>query len=153
MTHRRPSIAACDADTRRQAAADPITRHLVTAPGVGVLTALAYRATLDEVARFPNAGSVTAFVGLVPHEHSSGARHRRGGITKAGPRMLRTRLVQAAWTVWRQRRAADPLYQWVHAVAARRGRRIAVIGLARRLARVLDALWRDDADYRVMAAA
>jgi transposase len=132
---------------------DPITRQLMTAPGVGPVTALTYRAVLDDVGRFADAGRVTAFLGLVPKEDSSGPRRRKGGITKAGPARVRALLVQAAWTIWRQRRAVDPLHQWVHALAGRRGRGIAIVGLARRLARVLFAMWRDGLPYRVMPLA
>jgi len=149
----RRALATLESTAREQAAADPITQRLMTAPGVGPLTALAYRATLDDVGRFKHAGSVTAFLGLVPCEDSSGARRRRGAITKAGPALPRTLLVQAAWTIWRRRHRVDPLHRWVHAVAARRGRGVAIVGLARRLARVLYALWRDQTNYRVIAAA
>jgi len=150
LTHLRPALAALDTTTAAQALADPITRQLMTAPGVGPVTALTYRAVLDDVGRFADAGRVTAFLGLVPKEDSSGARRRKGGITKAGPARVRALLVQAAWTIWRQRHAGDPLQRWVHAVADRRGRGIAIVGLARRLARVLFAMWRDGLPYRVM---
>ena len=153
LTHLAPEIAELDRVAAVQAAADPVTRRLMTTPGVGPVTALSYRAALDDVGRFGDAGQVTAFLGLVPREDSSGSRRRKGGITKAGPSRVRTLLVQAAWTLWRQRRSADPLHRWVHAVAARRGRGIAIVGLARRLARVLFAIWRDDVPYRVMAPA
>ena len=153
LRHVTPAIATLDRETLQLARADAVTRRLMTAPGVGALTALAYRAALDDVGRFHAAGSVTAFLGLVPREDSSGARRRRGGITKAGPRLPRALLIQAAWAIWRHRRQTDPLRQWVHAVAARRGRRIAIVGLARRLARVLYAMWRDVTDYRMTAAA
>lgn len=148
-----PTLKALDAAVRTTAQGDAICRHLLTAPGVGPVTALSYRSTLDTADRFTGAGAVTAFLGLVPSEDSSGSRRRVGAITKAGPPMLRTLLVQAAWLVWRRRYADDPLHRWVHAVAARRGRRVAIVGLARRLARVLYALWRDGTDYRVIAAA
>lgn len=153
LTHLAPEIAELDGAAARQAAADPVTRRLMTTPGVGPVTALSYRAALDDVARFSDAGRVTAFLGLVPREDSSGSRRRKGGITKTGPSRVRALLVQAAWTLWRQRRAADPLHRWVHAVAARRGRGIAIVGLARRLARVLFAIWRDGVPYRVMTSA
>jgi transposase len=152
LEHLGPALHTLDTDTHHQATTDAVTRRLMTAPGVGPLTALAYRAALDDVGRFRNAGRVTAFLGLVPGEASSGARRHRGAITKAGPAMPRSLLVQAAWTLWRQRRA-DPLQQWARTVAARRGRPIAIIGLARRLARVLYALWRDAVEYRVTAKA
>ena len=152
LTHLAPTLSGLDGTAHAAAGTDPITRLLMTAPGVGPLTALTYRAVLDDVGRFDDAGRVTAFLGLVPREDSSGRRVRKGGITKAGPGPLRVLLVQAAWTIWRQRRPGDPLHHWVHAVAARRGRPIAIVGLARRLARVLYAMWRDGVAYRRMPA-
>jgi transposase len=139
-----PTITALDQATRQAAAADPVTANLMTAPGVGPITALSYRAALDEVQRFPSAGAATAYLGLVPREMSSGDRRRQGGITKAGPRGPRAALVQASWVIWRTARGpAAPLRAWAHQLAARRGRKIAVVALARRLARILFAMWRD----------
>lgn len=139
-----PLITAADAVTVRQAQADPITRRLQTIPGIGPVTALTYRATLDAVTRFPDAAAVTSYLGLTPREKSSGARQVRGGITKAGPGELRSLLVQAAWSVWRTRgHAAQALRAWAQRLAARRGKRIAVVALARRLARIAYAVWRD----------
>jgi transposase len=143
-----PLIAAADRVTDQIAAADPITRRLMTAPGVGPVTALHYRATLDDVQRFRSPEAATAYLGLVPREASSGERQRKGGITKAGPGRPRAVLVQAAWTIWRMARGpAQPLHAWVHRLAARRGKKIAVVALARRLARILFALWRDGRDF------
>ena len=61
---------------------------------------------------------------------------------------MRALLVQAAWVVWRQRQSGAALHAWVERLAARRGKRIAVVALARRLARILFALWRDETDYQ-----
>jgi len=87
--------------------------------------------------------------GLVPREDSSGERQRRGRITKAGPPMARSLLIQAAWVVWRQRAAGGQMHAWVLRLADRRGKRIAIVALARRLSRILYAMWRDGTDYRV----
>jgi len=129
-------IAVLDQQLREQAAADPIVQHLQTVPGVGLVVALTFRAQIDDVHRFRHAGQVSAAIGLVPREDSSAERRQRGHITKAGPRELRSLLVQAAWACWRSKRSA-PLRAWVEQVAARRGRRIAVVALARRLSRLL----------------
>jgi transposase len=138
-----------------RATADPVTQHLMTAPGVGPVVALTFQAVMDTPARFGgDAGRASAFLGLVPSEASSAERQRKGPITKAGPRELRALLVQAGWVVWRGRSAAGAaLRTWAQALAARRGRRIAVVALARRLSRILYALWRDRADFRPLAAA
>jgi transposase len=80
----------------------------------------------------------------VPREWSSGETQLRGGITKTGNRRARAMLVQAAWGGWRDRHPASaPVRQWVERLAARRGKRIAIVALARRLAGILFALWRD----------
>lgn len=146
-------IAALDARITAQSLADPVARRLQTVPGVGPVVALTFRATLDEVTRFTRAGQVSAALGLVPHEASSGERRHRGHITKAGPRELRSLLVQAAWVCWRSGHSGT-LRAWTDQLAARRGKRIAVVALARRLSRILYALWRDGSTFelRVVAA-
>jgi len=148
-----PLIRTADREADRRAAADPVVGHLMTAPGVGPIVGLTYRAVLDDVGRFRDANAVTAFIGVVPREDSSGSRRLRGAITKRGPNSLRVVLIQAAWVVWRQRRGRAALHAWVERLAARRGRRIAVVALARRLARILYALWRDDCDYQAVPVA
>jgi len=148
-----PLVTAGEAGAATHAAADPVVRRLMTAPGVGPIVGLTYRAVVDDVTRFRDASSSTAFLGLVPREDSSGTRRRKGAITKRGPTALRVLLIQAAWTIWRQRQGRAALHAWVERLAARRGRRIAVVALARRLARILYAMWRDGCDYRPMPRA
>jgi len=145
-----PLIAAATADVGARASADPVVRRLLTVPGIGPITAVTYRAALDTWERFRDASAATAFLGLVPREDSSGTRHRKGAITKTGPGPVRALLVQAAWVVWRQRQGRAALHAWVERLAARRGRRIAVVALARRLARILFAVWRDETEYQAV---
>lgn len=146
-------LRGCAAQLQAAASRDAVVQRLMTAPGVGPITALTYRAVLDDITRFGDARSVAAYLGLVPREDSSGARQRKGGITKAGPTGLRVLLVQASWTVWRQRTGRGAMHAWVERLAARRGRRIAVVALARRLGRILFAMWRDAQDYRAVPVA
>jgi transposase len=147
-------IAEVDRRLQTHAARDPIVHRLQSVPGVGPVVALTFRAFVDDVARFSSAGQVSAAVGLVPREDSSAERRHRGHITKAGPRELRSLLVQAAWACWRSH-ASGTLRAWVERLASRRGRRIAVVALARRLSRILYALWRDQSvfDAATLAAA
>jgi len=147
-------IAALDTALKARAAADPLVQRLQTVPGVGLVVALTFRAQVDDVRRFRHAGQVSAAIGLVPREDSSAERRQRGHITKVGPRELRSLLVQAAWACWRSKQSGT-LRAWVDHVAARRGRRVAVVALARRLSRVLYALWRDGTsfDVKTLAAA
>jgi transposase len=142
-------LATADEAVATQAAADPVATRLMTAPGVGPVVALTYAATLDDPGRFGgDAGRASAFLGLVPSEDSSAERRHKGHITKTGPRELRALLVQASWVIWRGRSATGAaLRAWAQALAARRGRRIAIVALARRLSRILFALWRDGSEF------
>ncbi|HEU5256842.1 MAG TPA: IS110 family transposase [Vicinamibacterales bacterium] len=139
-------IAGLDHALRARAKADPIVARLQTVPGVGLIVALTFRTQLDTIDRFTHAGQVSALIGLVPREDSSADRRHRGHITKAGPRELRSLLVQAAWACWRSKQSAS-LRAWAEQLAARRGRRIAVVALARRLSRILYAIWRDGSTF------
>jgi transposase len=139
-------IAGVDERLATQAQADPIVQRLQSVPGVGPVVALTFRAFVDDVGRFTSAGQVSAAIGLVPCEDSSAERRHRGHITKAGPRELRSLLVQAAWACWRSK-ASGTLRAWVERLAGRRGKRIAVVALARRLSRILFALWRDQSVF------
>ena len=145
-------IAAVDARLETAAAADPVVQRLQSVPGVGPIVALTFRAFIDDVTRFDSAAQVSAAIGLVPREDSSAERRHRGSITKAGPRELRSLLVQGAWACWRSHRSAS-LRAWVERLAARRGRRIAVVALARRLSRILFAVWRDGSVFNAAALA
>jgi transposase len=139
-------IQSIDARLQARTATDAIVARLRTVPGIGMIVATTFRAFVDRHERFGHAGQVSAAIGLVPREDSSAERRHRGHITKAGPRELRALLVQAAWVCWRSRRSAA-LRIWVDRVAARRGRRIAVVALARRLSRILFAIWRDGTSF------
>jgi transposase len=139
-------IAALDRQLGAAANADPIAHRLQTVPGVGPVVALRFRAFVDDVQRFRHAGQVSAALGLVPREDSSAERRHRGHISKAGPSDLRSLLVQAAWSCWHTRRSG-PLRDWANQLAARRGKRVAVTALARRLSRILFAMWRDSSVF------
>jgi transposase len=147
--HLTTTLATADQAVEARATADAVTQRLMTAPGVGPIVALTFQAVMDAPGRFGgNASRASAFVGLVPSEDSSAERQHKGHITKTGPRDLRALLVQASWTIWRGRSATGAeLRTWAQALAARRGRRIAIIALARRLTRVLYAMWRDQTDF------
>jgi transposase len=127
---------------------DARVRRLQSVPNIGPVTAAAFVAALDDAHRFGRAHEVEAYVGLVPREWSSGETQRRGRITKAGSGRVRWLLLQAAVSMLRLR---DPrtveLRDWAGRIAARRGKKIAVVALARRLAGILFALLRDETVY------
>jgi transposase len=139
-------IKAADQELGELAAGEPNCNLLMTMVGVGPVTAVRYVSALDEVQRFAGAHAVESYLGLTPGEDSSSARQRRTQITKAGASRVRWALVQAAWCLWRAR-PEDPMARWAQQVAVRRGRRIAVVALARKMAGVLYAMWRDQTPY------
>jgi transposase len=143
-------IEALDNELGQLVTHDDVTKRLVTVPGVGPVTAVAFVATLDEVTRFRGAHQVESYLGLVPQEWSSSETQRRGHITKTGSGRVRWLLVQAAWCILQRRRAksdATALRLWADRIAGRRGRLVAVVALARRLAGILYAIWRDGTEY------
>jgi transposase len=141
-------IDATDRYLTEVAAGDPTVQRLMTMPGVGPITALAYVAALDDVSRFHGPGHVASYLGLVPREYSSGEQQRRGPIMRSSHPRVQSLLVQTAWRVWRSTHpATSSLRAWAHGVARRRGTPIAIVALARRLARILFAMWRDAHDF------
>jgi transposase len=139
-------IAAADQELLQLAEANPVCQRLMSVPGVGPVTALRFLAAVDDIARFPTAHAVQAYLGLTPGENSSSQRKQRTGITKAGPAPVRRVLVQAAWT-FRRSRPLDPVPVWASHIELRRGKFIATVAVARKLAGILFALWRDGSTY------
>jgi transposase len=127
---------------------DQRVRLLRSVPSVGPVTAAAFVAALDDVKRFRGAHEVEAYLGLVPRELSSGESQRRGRITKAGPSRVRRLLVQTAVSILRLRdpRTVD-LREWAMGIASRRGKKVAVVALARRVAGMLYAMLRDGTSF------
>ena len=135
-------IRVADREVMALARNDELCRRLMTVPGVGPVTAVRFKAALDDASRFPNAHAVESYLGLVPGEYASSDSKHRLGITKAGARALRTNLVQAAWAA-RRCKLDSPMVQWSREVEKRRGKNIAVVALARKIAGILFAMWRD----------
>jgi transposase len=141
-------IAAADRRIAAASANDPMVALLMTAPSVGPITASAIVATVDDIARFASAPQFAAFLGLVPGERSSGEKRRIGRITKAGNSRVRYLLVEAGWRILRAKDTETAAMRaWAMQIAGRRGKRIAVVAVARRLAGVLYAMWRDAQPY------
>lgn len=139
-------IKLADEELEELAQKDPICSRLMSVPGVGPVTSMRFVAAIDDVSRFASAHAVASFLGLTPGENSSSERKQRTGITKAGPAAVRRTLGQAAW-VLRLSRPLDPMSQWAMQIELRRGKHVATTALARKLAGVLFALWRDGSRY------
>ena len=122
----------------------PVTQQLMKHPGVGPLTAMAFELVIGTPERFDCGKQIASYVGLVPSEESSGDRRRLGHISKQGNSLLRFLLVEAAQVTVR----SDPEWRsrFFH-LAMRRGRKIAKVAMARKLAVRLYWMWRKGWDY------
>ena len=127
---------------------DNVCRRLMTIPGVGAVTALAYRATIDVPARFRNSKAVGAVLGLTPAQHQSGESSRVGRISLCGDGMLRTLLYEGAQTVLTRSVKWSWLKAWAMKIARNRGLKRAIVALARRLAVIMHRIWVDGTEFR-----
>ena len=120
-----------DRAVQHAAEENPQAKLLLTQPGVGPNTALAFVLTLGDVSRFRRGKQVASYLGLIPREESSGGRQRLGAITKQGNRMLRSLLVEAAGIAVRY----DPQFrkQYLHRCHTK-AKGVARVAAARKLA-------------------
>ena len=139
-----PAIAELTQAIEREVENYPAAQRLRTHPGVGVLTALAFVLILGDAERFHCGKQVASYLGLVPLEDSSGNRRRLGHITKQGSSILRFLLVEAAQVTVRS--LPEWRSKYFHLVL-RRGRKIAKVAMARRLAVQLFWMMRKQWDY------
>jgi transposase len=139
-----PKIQELTRALEEEAEKRPVARRLMTHPGVGVLTALAFELVIGTPERFQRGKQIASYVGLVPSEESSGDRRRLGHISKQGNALLRFLLVEAAQVTVR----SHPHWRskFFH-LALRRGRKIAKVAMARKLAVHLYWMWRQGLDY------
>lgn len=152
LTQVTEQVKAANRQARKLATQHPVCRRLMTVPGVGPITSLRFVAAIDDPSRFSTAHRVQSYLGLTPGEHSSSERERKTGITKAGPSELRRCLVQAAWSAMLARRT-HPMLEWAKQIAERRSRPVAAVALARKLAGILLAIWRDGTTYEAKRGA
>ena len=124
-------IEPLDRAVTEAAEQDTNARLLMTQPGVGPITALAFVLTLGDVTRFPRGKQVASYLGLIPREHSSAERQKLGSITKQGNRMMRMLLVEAAHRAVR----CDPEFrkQYLHRCHCS-PKNVAKVAAARKLA-------------------
>ena len=113
------AVAAIDADMRRMTRASAACRRLMTIPGVGQLTALAFVAAIDDPSRIRRSRDVGAYLGLVPRRYQSGEVDYTGGISKCGDRRVRTLLYEAANVMLTRYKGQLKLKDWAFAIAKR----------------------------------
>ncbi len=130
-------IEGLDKAVMARAKDDPACRLLMTAPGVGLVTALAYVATIGDAERFASSRAVGAYVGLTSRRWQSGEMDYSGRISKHGDAMLRSLLFEAANSLLTVVRRAHPLKDWARRVRKRTSHKKACVALARKLAVIL----------------
>jgi transposase len=141
-------VGELDAAVACAAQEDAQARLLMTQPGVGPVTALAFVLTIGEVSRFRHSGQVASYVGLIPREHSSGGRQKLGSISKQGNRFLRTLLVEAAQSACRYDEGFRRQYQ---ARCHHKAKGVAKVAAARKLAVRLYWMLRQNVGYPEIA--
>jgi transposase len=127
---------------------EPTCRRLMTVPGVGPLTALAFRATIDQPGRFRKSRNVGAHLGLTPRRYQSGETDVQGRISRCGDELARTALYEAAHSLLIRSTKWSTLRAWGMNVAKRRGVARARVAVARKLAVILHRMWADGSEFR-----
>jgi transposase len=142
------AIGALENQLAARAQADKRVAQLQTIPGFGPVTAQTVVAAIDKVQRFSSARKLVGYAGLAPSVRSSGERVEYGRITKQGRSEVRAVLVQAAHALLAIKRdTAKPLQQWCDLVARRRGKKTAIVALARKLLTIAFHLLRDGTKF------
>jgi len=123
---------------------NPDAQRLKTIPGIGDISALMLIAELGDISRFKKARNVSGYLGLVPRLYSSSETRRLGSITKQGPSILRWLLVQDAWAAIKK---SEQIRYKFMSISKRRGKKVAIIAIARTLAEVSYRVLRDKTTF------
>ena len=132
-----------DRRVRQLAREDETTRRLMTVPGIGVVTALTFRHTIDDPSRFRSAATVGVYLGLTPRRKQSGQTDTNGRVSRWGDRLLRTYLFEAASVLLHRTKRWCALKTWGLRLSKRNGMKKAQVAVARKLAVILHCIWVD----------
>ena len=127
---------------------DPLCRRFMTIPGVGPITALAFKTGVDTPERFAKSKTVGAHFGLTPRKFNSGEIDYNGRISKCGDAMVRTLLYEAANALLTRCVRYSSVKAWAMRIAWTRGMRRAKVALARKLAVIMHRMWLDGSEFR-----
>jgi len=144
----RQQLGLLERRVRQLAREIPLTRSLLTVPGVGPVTALAFMATIDDPGRFRRSRSVGAYLGLTPRRHASGEVDWSGRISKCGDSLVRSYLFEAAGVLLTRVQKWCALKAWGLRLAKRSGMKKARTAVARKLAVIMHRMWRDGTEFQ-----
>lgn len=119
----KKSLAEIDSNLTKLAKNNQDCKLLTTVPGVGIVTAMTYKATIDDEKRFKESSAVGAYVGLTPRQYSSGEINRQGSISKMGSKYTRTILYEAAQSLLIKCKKKSKLKSWGLKLAKKKGRK------------------------------
>ncbi|MBX3428450.1 MAG: IS110 family transposase [Hyphomonadaceae bacterium] len=136
-----------DREVQALAKADPVCARLMTAPGVGPITALTFKAAVDDPARFPQSRLVGAHFGLTPKRRQSGQTDIGGRVSRLGDAWVRATLFEAASSILTRTNKASVLRDWALRLKERKGHGKAVVACARKLAVVLHRMWVEEKNF------
>jgi transposase len=138
-----------DRRVKRAASHDGICMRMMTVPGVGPIAALTFKAAVDDPSRFKSSRTVAAHFGLTPRRYQSGEVDNPGRISRAGDRDVRATLYSAANAMLMRTMAGSQLKSWGMRLMRTKGRRRAVVAVARKLAVLLHRMWIDGTEFRL----
>src|SRR5215204_2999810 len=127
---------------------EEVCRRLMSVPGVGPITALTFRATIDRPERFRRSRDVGAHLGLTPARYQSGETDIQGKVSRCGDELARTALYEAAHALLVRSRKWSALRAWGMKIAKARGMARARVAVARKLAVILHRMWSDETEFR-----
>ena len=127
---------------------DDVSRRLMTIPGVGPLTALAFRTSIDRPERFGKSSNVGVAMGLTPRKYASGQIDYDGRITKCGDPLARSHLYEAAKVLMSRVTKPSALKAWGMKIARRSSMKNACVAVARKLAVIMHRMWIDGTEFR-----
>lgn len=137
-----------DRRVKRAASHDEVCMRMMTVPGVGPIAALTFKAAVDDPSRFKRSRTVAAHFGLTPRRYQSGEHDNPGRISKAGDQDVRATLYAAANALLMRTMAASQIKSWGMRLMRTKGRRRAVVAVARKLAVLLHRMWIDGTEFR-----
>jgi len=137
-----------DRRVKLAASRDDTCLRFMAIPGVGPIAALTFKAAVDDPKRFSSSRTVAAHFGLTPRRYQSGEMDNPGRISKAGDPDVRSALYAAANAMMMRSVASSEIKSWGLRLMRRKGRRRAVVAVARKLAVVMHRMWADGTEFR-----
>ena len=137
-----------DRRVKRAASQGDVCMKLMTIPGVGPIAALSFKSAVDDPTRFKRSRTVGAHFGLTPRRYQSGEHDNPGQISKAGDRDVRAVLYAAANALLMRTMASSQIKSWGMRLMRTKGRRRAVVAVARKLAILMHRMWVDGSEFR-----